>query len=168
MRSNNREEVVEVLDVLEAGYKRALDLTFEVLTTPERLAVLERFEGFRRQQPAIEHALINQLGEQASPSELGGRLAPALADRLRISRAEASRRVHDAEDLGERRAFNGEPLAPVLPATAAAQRNGDLGTGHVAVIRGFFTGCPISSTSRPAPRPKRNWPGWPVSTAPMS
>ena len=60
-----------------------------------------------------------------------------MADRLRISRAEASRRVHDAEDLGERRALTGEPLAPVLAATAAAQRNGDLGAGHVAVIRGF-------------------------------
>ena len=71
MRASSREEIVEVLDVLEAGYKRALDLTFDVLTTPERLAVLERFEGFRRQQPAIEHALINQLAEQASPSELG-------------------------------------------------------------------------------------------------
>ena len=93
MRSSSREEIVEALDVLEAGYKHALDLTFDVLTTPERLAVLERFEGFRRQQPAVEHALINQLSEQASPCELGGGLAPALADRLRISRAEASRRV---------------------------------------------------------------------------
>ena len=82
-----------MLDALEAGYKRALDLTFDVLTTPERLAVLERFEGFRRQQPAIEHALINQLAEQADPAELGGKLAPALANRLRISRAEASRRI---------------------------------------------------------------------------
>jgi hypothetical protein len=117
-------------------------LTFDVLTTPERLAVLERFEGFRRQQPAVEHALINQLAAQASPSELGGRLAPALADRLRISRAEASRRVHDAEDLGERRALSGEPLAPVLAATAAAQRNGQLGAGHVAVIRGFVHRLP--------------------------
>src|SRR5947209_12739268 len=127
MRSSSREEVVEVLDVLEAGYKHALDLTFDVLTTPERLAVLERFEGFRRQQPTIEHALINQLAAQATPSELGGRLAPALADRLRISRAEASRRVHEAGDLGERRALSGEPLPPVLPATAAAERNGQVG-----------------------------------------
>ena len=38
MRSSSREEIVEVLDALEAGYKRALDLTFDVLTTPERLA----------------------------------------------------------------------------------------------------------------------------------
>ncbi len=37
MRSSSREEIVEVLDALEADYKRALDLTFDVLTTPERL-----------------------------------------------------------------------------------------------------------------------------------
>ena len=142
MRSSSREEIVEVLDVLEAGYKRALDLVFDVLTTPERLRVLERWEGFRRQQPAIEHPLINQLAEQAGPVELGGRLAPVLADRLPINRAEASRRVHEAADLGQRRALNGQALPPVLEATAAAQRNGDLGAGHVAVIRGFFHRLP--------------------------
>ncbi|HEY2085561.1 MAG TPA: HNH endonuclease signature motif containing protein [Mycobacterium sp.] len=142
MRSSSREEIVEVLDALEAGYKRALDLTFDVLTTPERLRVLQRWEQLRRWQPAVEHALINQLAEQADPTELGGKLAPALANRLRISRAEASRRVHEAADLGERRALNGEPLPPVLPATAEAQRNGDIGTGHVAVIRGFWHRLP--------------------------
>src|ERR1700689_1393122 len=142
MRSSSREEVVEVLDALEAGYKRALDLTFDVLTTPERLRVLERWEQMRRWQPAVEHALINQLAEQADATELGGKLAPALADRLRITRPEASRRIHEAADLGERRALNGEPLPPVLPATAEGQRNGDLGPGHVAVIRGFFHRLP--------------------------
>jgi hypothetical protein len=142
MCSSSREEIVEVLDALEAGYKRALDLTFDVLTTPERLAVLEKFEGFRRQQPAIEHLLINQLNDQADPTELGGKLPSALADRLRITRAEASRRIHDAADLGDRTALNGEPLAPLLPATAQAQRNGDLGAGHVAVIRSFWHRLP--------------------------
>jgi hypothetical protein len=142
MRSSSREEIVEVLDALEAGYKRALDLTFDVLTTPERLRVLERWEQMRRWQPAVEHALINQLAEQADPTELGGKLAPALANRLRISRAEASRRVHEAADLGERKALNGEPLEPVLPATAEAQRNGELGPGHVAVIRVFWHRLP--------------------------
>ena len=142
MRSSNREEIVEVFDALEAGYKRALDLTFDVLTTPERLRVLERWEQMRRWQPGVEHALINQLAEQADPSELGGTLPSALADRLRISRAEASRRIHEAADLGQRRALNGEPLEPVLPATAEAQRNGELGAGHVAVIRSFWHRLP--------------------------
>src|ERR1700724_2836822 len=64
MCSSSREEIVEVLDALEAGYKRALDLTFDVLTTPERLRILERWEQMRRWQPAVEHALINQLAEQ--------------------------------------------------------------------------------------------------------
>src|SRR3984893_8598721 len=142
MRSSSREEIVEVLDALRAAHKRARDLTFDVLTTPERLAVLENLEQMRRGQPAIEHALINQLAEQADATELGGKLAPALANRLRISRAEASRRVHEAADLGQRRALKGEPLPPVLPATAHAQRNGELGAGHVAVIRRFFHRLP--------------------------
>ena len=142
MRSSSREEIVEVLDALEAGYKRALDLTFDLLTTPERLRVLERWEQMRRWQPAVEHALISQLAEQADPTELGGKLPSALADRLRISRPEASRRIHEAADLGERRALNGEPLPPVLPATAEAQRNAELGAGHVAVIRSFWHRLP--------------------------
>src|SRR3984957_12461267 len=142
MRSSDREEVVGVFDALRAGFKRALDLRCDALTTPERLALLESCEEIRRLLPAVEHPLINQLSEQADAAELGGKLAPALANRLRITRAEASRRIHDAADLGERRALTGEPLEPVLPATAQAQRNGDLGPGHVAVIRGFFHRLP--------------------------
>jgi Domain of unknown function (DUF222) len=137
MRSSSREEVVEVFDALRAGFKRALDLRCDALTTPERLGLLQSCEEIRRLLPAVEHPLINQLHAQADATELGGKLAPALANRLRISRAEASRRIHEAADLGERTALNGEPLPPLLPATAAAQRNGQIGAGHVAVIRGF-------------------------------
>ena len=142
MHSSSREEIVEVFDALTAGMKRAVDLTFDVLTNPERLGLLQNCEEIRRVLSAVEHPLINQLAAQAEASELGGKLAPALADRLRISRAEAGRRVHEAADLGERRALNGEPLPPVLPATAEAQRNGAIGGGHVAVIRGFFHRLP--------------------------
>jgi hypothetical protein len=142
MRSSGREEVIEVFDALEAEFKRALDLRCDALTTPEHLAVLQRCERMRRWLPAIEHPVINQLSDRADATELGGTMAAALANRLRITRAEASRRIHEAADLGERRALNGEPLPPVLPATAEAQRNGDLGPGHVAVIRGFFHRLP--------------------------
>ena len=158
MRSSSREEVVEVLDALEADYKRALDLTFDALTTPERLRVLERWEQLRRWHPVVEHPLINQLADQADATELGGKLAAALANRLRISRAEASRRIHEAAELGERRALNGEPLEPVLPATAEAQRNGDLGAGHVAVIRSFWHRLPEFVDIETRPKPKRSWP----------
>jgi hypothetical protein len=73
---------------------------------------------------------------------LGGKLRFALAERLRITRPEASRRIGEAADLGPRRALTGEPLPPVLTATAQAQRAGTIGSGHVAVIRGFYHRLP--------------------------
>jgi hypothetical protein len=86
--------------------------------------------------------LINHLARQASVEELGGKLDHALADRLRISRAEATRRVKEAADLGPRHGLTGEPLPPLLAATATAQRAGMLGAGHIAVIRGFYRRLP--------------------------
>jgi hypothetical protein len=142
MHSSTREEIVDVFDALAAAFDRALALSFDALTTPERLAMLQLCEKIRRQLPAVEHPLINQIGEQADATELGGKLPGALANRLRITRAEASRRIHEAADLGERKAITGEPLPPLLPATAEAQRAGRIGTGHAAVIRGFWHRLP--------------------------
>jgi hypothetical protein len=142
MRSSCREEIVDVFDALEADFKRALDLSFDALTTPERLALLQRCEKLRRRLPAIEHPLINQVGEQADATELGGTLPSTLANRLLITRGEASRRIHEAADLGERKAITGGPLPPLLTATASAQRAGNIGTEHVRVIRGFWHRLP--------------------------
>ena len=142
MRSSSREEIVEVFDALKADFKRALDLCFDVLTTPERLALLQCCETFRRQLPALEHPMINQIGAQADTTELGGKLPSALANRLGITRGEASRRIGEAADLGERTAITGERLEPILSATAAAQRAGRIGAAHVAVIRSFWHRLP--------------------------
>jgi hypothetical protein len=86
--------------------------------------------------------LINQVSRHAGEVELGGKLGHALANRLRISRGEAGRRIREADDLGERKAITGEPLPPKLEATAEAQRAGDIGAAHVAVIRGFWHRLP--------------------------
>lgn len=93
MSSINWEEVVAAFDALDAVMTRLQDLCFDGLTTPERLALLQRCEVARRRLPSIEHPLINQLGEQAGEQELGGKLAAVLAGRLRVSRGEASRRL---------------------------------------------------------------------------
>ncbi|WP_156772099.1 DUF222 domain-containing protein, partial [Mycobacterium sp. 1245805.9] len=142
MGSSSREEIVEGFDAFNGALKRLCDLSFDVLTTPERLAALEQLERAARRLRAPQHELINQLDAQATPAELGGNLCCALADRLRITKAEAGRRIAEAEDLGERRALTGEPLAPQLAATAAAQREGLIGDGHVRVIRSFFAHLP--------------------------
>ena len=142
MSSSSREEIVAVFDALDAELDRLCSLTFDALTTRERVALLERCERIRRRLPVVEHPVINQLARQATPAELGGKLSHAIAEWTLISRAEASRRIHEAADLGPRHGLTGEPLAPALAATAAAQRDGTLGAGQVAVIRRFLKQLP--------------------------
>ncbi|HUH67635.1 MAG TPA: HNH endonuclease signature motif containing protein [Mycobacterium sp.] len=140
--SSSREEVTATFDALDAAVDRVAGLNFDALTTPEWLALLERCERVRRRLPVPEHQLINNLARQATPEELGGKLSHAMAEWSLISRAEASRRIKEAADLGPQRGLTGEPLAPVLAATAAAQRAGKLGAGQVAVIRQFYHQLP--------------------------
>ncbi|OBH09774.1 HNH endonuclease signature motif containing protein [Mycobacterium sp. E1747] len=142
MHSSDREEVQEDVDALRAVVSRFQGHSYEALTNPERLRLLEILERETRRLQAPAHQLINQVAEQADSAELGGKLSWALADRLHITRGEASRRVAEAAELGPRRALSGEPLAPMLPATAAAQRDGAIGPDHVALIRRFFHQLP--------------------------
>ncbi|MFV1503323.1 HNH endonuclease signature motif containing protein, partial [Mycobacterium kansasii] len=142
MGSSSREDIVGVFNTLDADLDRLCELSFDVLTTPERMRALERLESLARRLRTPQHTLINQLGAQAGEEELGAKLRSALADRLRITKAEASRRIDEAADLGQRWALTGAPLAPQLTATAAAQRDGLVGDGHVRVIRSFFAHLP--------------------------
>jgi hypothetical protein len=138
----DREALSGALDALDAAFDKVAEFDCEALVTREQLALLERFERHRRRIPSLEHTLINALGRQATPAELGGKLSHAIAEATLISRAEASRRIKEAADLGPRHGLTGEPLAPVLAATAAAQRDGKLGAGQVAVIRRFYHQLP--------------------------
>jgi hypothetical protein len=142
MLSNDRGDVRTVLDALDADLDRLAGLAFDALTTPERLNILARLEKVARRLPVPGHVLINQLADQAGREELGARLPDALADRLRLTAGEARRRVAEAADLGPRRALTGEPLPPLLTGTAAGQRAGDIGGGHVRVIRQFLNQLP--------------------------
>ncbi|WP_368681736.1 HNH endonuclease signature motif containing protein [Mycobacterium intracellulare] len=150
MSSTGLPDVDAVFDALDAEVDRACALVLDALTVQQQLAVLERCERLRRCIPVIEHPLLNSLARQAPFQELGGGLAHALTERTLISRHEASRRIKEARDLGPRHGLTGEPLPPVLAATAAAQRAGDLGAGQVAVIRKFYHQLPgwVSAAAR--------------------
>ena len=140
---SDRDEFIEAVDGLGEAMARCVKLrTPGVLTGRDCLALLKATEIVSRRLPALQHDLINRLGAQAGPTELGGTLAHALADRLRIGRGEARRRIGEAADLGSRTSLIGEPVAPRLAATAAAQRAGSIGGEHVALIRGFVSQLP--------------------------
>ena len=136
------ETAAAAFDVLNAAIDTVLGLDCEMLRSRERLALLRRYERAQRRLAAGQHPLINRLAREATAEELGGKLSHAIADWTQTSRAEAGKRVREAADLGERCGLTGEPLAPVLAATAAAQREGKLGREHVAVIRRFYHQLP--------------------------
>ena len=146
MRSNSREEVVEVFDALSADLDRALELDFDALTPRECLAILRRCERLRRRLPAVEHPLVNRLAA-AEPTEIGGKPRWVLADELHLTRGEAGRRITEAAELGPRRALTGEPLEPLRPEMATAQREGQISAAHIAVIRSFFAYLPAEIDS---------------------
>jgi len=57
---------------------RACGLSFDAVTTPERLAFLERLETVARRLPVPGHELINGLVQTATPAEIGGKLPHVL------------------------------------------------------------------------------------------
>jgi hypothetical protein len=142
MTSSTREEIVEVFDARDDDSDHMCELSFDALTVPELMRAMDRQVRRERRERSVRHALINQLRARASKEELGGTLRAALADRVRITKADAGRWIAEAKDLGPRRTLTGEPLAPPLTATAAAQREGLIGDGHIKVIRNFFAHLP--------------------------
>ncbi|ORX05604.1 hypothetical protein AWC29_10060 [Mycobacterium triplex] len=140
--STDREALSAAFDTIDAAFDELVAHDYDALTTHEQLAMLERCEKVRRRLPAVEHQFVNNLVRQATPQEIGGKLSHAIAEATLISRSEASRRIREAADLGPRRGLTGEPLPPMLPATAAAQRAGELGPGQVAAIRKFYHQLP--------------------------
>jgi uncharacterized protein DUF222 len=96
-----------------------------------------------RTVPALEHRVLARLLDETEPCRLGEKTWSAvLTTALRISSAEAKRRIARAQVLGPRRAMTGEPLAPLWESTAAAQAQGLLDVEHVAVIVKFHNALP--------------------------
>lgn len=137
MSCGTRADWEQALGALRGSVSRLLELTADSPTSPELMTTLGELEVQCRRLPVAGHVLINQLATQATAAELGGTLSRALADRLRIVKAEADRRIAEAANLGPRRALTGQPLGPLLPVTAAAQRQGLVGAGQVKLIRKF-------------------------------
>jgi hypothetical protein len=131
-----------VLARYRAAVSELIELPLDALNVPDLFTVLDTVEAGRCQVPVIEHDAINQIAAQATPAQIGKSLKKVLADRLRITGGEASRRIADAEMLGRRAAMTGEPLAPLWSATAAGQLAGEINGEHVKQIRRFFNQLP--------------------------
>ncbi len=135
------EDVAAKLDALNAAVTGVVGLDLSNLAPAARLHVLEEMETSRRRQIAFSHDTIAGLAAE-DPADVGGTVHKVIADWLRISPAEASRRVRDARQLSTRLTLTGEELPPELPATAEAWREGMLDGQHLRAIQKFVRDLP--------------------------
>ncbi|OBK72420.1 HNH endonuclease signature motif containing protein [Mycobacterium sp. 1274761.0] len=143
VRGMSVEVVQEAMAALRAAYDAFAATELDALTRAELVSVMDEFETLMCQLPTQSHRLLARLQSQTTPKEMGAKSwNEVLRIRWRLSTAEASRRLHDAADLGPRTSLPGEPLPPLLPAVAAAQAAGLITGEHVATIRGAIKQLP--------------------------
>ncbi|MDG5483555.1 HNH endonuclease signature motif containing protein [Mycolicibacterium gadium] len=121
---------------LRSAHDELAALSIDSLTGHELVAALDELETLWCQLPAQRHRMLARMQAETTPKEMGAKSwRQVLAIRWRISTSEAGRRLDEAAQLGPRRTLTGEPLEPVLPATAAAQAAGLINGEHVDKIR---------------------------------
>ncbi|MGH3594897.1 MAG: HNH endonuclease signature motif containing protein [Mycobacterium sp.] len=137
-------EMAAAFDALDAAVATIGEFNFDNYDPVVRLRALQRLETSRRQQAVPSHDLIAGLAKE-DPADVGGAVHKVIADWLRISCAEARRRIHNAGQLTPRTTLTGETLPPELPATAGAWRGGMLDEQHLRVIQTFCRDLPVDT-----------------------
>lgn len=131
------------VELMEAALDDLFEIDLDAMPAADLVRLAGRVEKLARRQGVLRGDIAVQL-QRRDVRELGGRAHKVLADWLRISPAEARRRVALAEPLAARTALTGEPLPPHQPATAEAWRAGELDVEHVRVIQRFLADLPIA------------------------
>ena len=115
---------------------------------------LHGFEQLRNRLPLVDHAVIGD-GGTAEPGRdvCQATLTRMLTVALRLSPGEAARRVRAAEAVGARTSMLGQPLEPVRPQLAAAQRTGESAPSRWRSSNGRWPGWTGPGSTRPPSRP---------------
>ncbi len=114
--------VQEMIAAMRAAHDALAGCDIDALTLDELLAAGDELQTLTCQLPTQSHRILTRLQAEATPKEMGAKSwRDVLAIRWRISSGEAHRALTQAALLAPRRTLTGQPLPPVLAATAAAQ-----------------------------------------------
>ncbi len=95
MSSKNR--IIAKIDALKLAQNELLEMPLHTLTLSERVSLLQQIDELGKKAAAFDRRLIGRLITESPPAQFGGASWPeVLSRRLRISRAEAERRVNAA------------------------------------------------------------------------
>ncbi len=91
---SSKDDIVAALDAVDAAHCRLLALPLHTLNRSERIELLQKIDELGKKLAAFDRQLVGRLITEAAPAQFGGASWPeVLSRRLRISRAEAERRV---------------------------------------------------------------------------
>ncbi|EOM77722.1 HNH endonuclease [Rhodococcus rhodnii] len=131
---------------LDAAVEGLLAAPLAGLSDAEVVEALQRMEVSLRKASAAGHRVIVESVERSIPATLACRsVNEFLVQSLRISSADAARRVRGAIKTGTWHTASGEALDAALPTTAAAVRDGVIGPDHVAAIARTMRQIPCST-----------------------
>jgi Domain of unknown function (DUF222)/HNH endonuclease len=128
-------EVEEAVRSIRAGLDALLSVDFTGLSAEGLTELTRGFETQARRVPAVQHRLVAEVEQRQVGFASGVRsTAGFLSAQLRLSPREAAGRVRAAADRGPRRDLAGQPLPPLHPHLAQAERDGAVSAGQVRVI----------------------------------
>ena len=139
---SDRRQLLADYEAYEALSAKIASTSHDALTEADLHAIVALREQVARRQSAVGHEIVARMVDEETPASAGISVREMMVNALRISRADAARRIADAQQLGPRRAFTGEPLPPKLPTTAAILARGEIGDEHVRLIQKFFKKLP--------------------------
>lgn len=133
------------LEALGRGVESLAAVDVDSLSVRQRLEALDAIETLTRRLRSSSSAMAGSL-ERCGDTALGGVCAKVIADVIRISPAEARRRLRDVGQLTPRTTLTGQVLPAALPATAKAWDAGLLDVEHLRVIQSFLRDLPAEIT----------------------
>lgn len=137
------------IDVLAVAVDGLLDADLSRVGSIDLIDLLRAIEVQVRRLAAVDHRLVAEIDARGVGHELGAcSTMDLLRQALRITRREASARVHSAADLGPRRTLTGERLPPLFPAVAAAQTTGTISAAHARVVTSTVDDLPADLQSQ--------------------
>lgn len=99
-----KQDIAAALDAVRTAHRRLLALPLQTLTRSERIELVMTIDELGKRLVEFDRRLIGRLIAEGTPAQFGGASwAEVLSRRLRISQAEAERRVaaavyaHDAD-----------------------------------------------------------------------
>jgi hypothetical protein len=136
------EQVLKRIAAVGEAFDDLLSESLDGLSPSDLTAAAAAWATVVRRLPVLDNRIVAALN-RVPPAELGEKtLKRALCTLLRISGKEANRLISDAENLAPRTTLTGQPMAPLMSATAAAQARGAIGAEHVTIIAKFLKDLP--------------------------